>query len=258
MKKLITIIAGDPKSINAEIILKAYKKTKKKFLIIGDKNILKKQFLKLKNRFSLNVITNLDKINNNLNILNVKNTNLKSSSYILDCFEIAHDLAKKKKINGFINAPVNKKILKNKYHGITEYLAKKNNVSGKEIMMIYNSKLAVVPLTTHIPIKLVNKKIKTQLILNKISRLSKYYKKLFNKKPKIAILGLNPHNDENRFDSVENKIIIPAIKKLKNKKISVKGPFPADTAFNKNNRKNYFTCKKEKNSRYGKNGYRPW
>ena len=61
------------------------------------------------------------------------------------------------------------------------------------------------------------------------------YFKLFKKKPRIAILGLNPHNSENKSNSIENKIIKPAIIKLNKLKVNIKGPFPADTAFNKKN-----------------------
>ena len=56
-------------------------------------------------------------------------------------------------------------------------------------------------------------------------------KKKFRKKPKFAILGLNPHNSEFNKASKENKIIIPAVKTLKNLKINIRGPIPADTIF---------------------------
>ena len=240
MKKLVTIIAGEPKSINAEIIAKTWKQTKNKLLIIGDYKILKKQLINFKiNLSNINLITDVNNATNKLNILNVKKKNIKSDQYIFNCFKTAIDLIKKKKINGFINAPINKKILNKKFPGITEYLAANDKVLGREIMMIYNNRLSVVPLTTHIPIKLVHKKINFDLIKNKIFYLSKYYKKLFKKKPKIAVLGLNPHNDENKKNSTEIKIISPAIKMLKKLKIKVIGPLSADTAFNKINRNKF-------------------
>ena len=240
MKKLITIIAGEPKSINAEIIAKTWKQTKNKLLIIGDYKILKKQLINFKiNLSNINLIMDVNNATNKLNILNVKKKNIKSDQYIFDCFKTAINLIKKKKIKGFINAPINKKILNKKFPGITEYLAANDKVLGREIMMIYNNKLSVVPLTTHIPIKLVHQKITFDLIKNKIFYLSKYYKKLFKKKPKIAVLGLNPHNDENKKNSTEIKIISPAIKMLKKLKIKVIGPLSADTAFNKINRNKF-------------------
>ena len=66
--------------------------------------------------------------------------------------------------------------------------------------------------------------------MTKVNILNEYYKKILKKKPKIAILGLNPHNSEFKSNSEEKKIIIPAIKILK-KKINISGPFSADTIF---------------------------
>ena len=165
----------------------------------------------------------------------LKTNSYEVKNYIFKCFDIAHDLAVKKKIIGFINAPVDKKIFNNKFLGVTEYLSKKNKCKNNEVMLIYNKKLAVVPLTTHIKIKEVTNKINFKLIKTKIINLDKFYFKLFKKKPRIAILGLNPHNSENKSNSIENKIIKPAIIKLNKLKVNIKGPFPADTAFNKKN-----------------------
>ena len=64
------------------------------------------------------------------------------------------------------------------------------------------------------------------------------YYKYFQKKPRIALLGLNPHNSEFKKNSEEIKIIIPAINKLR-KKIKIYGPFPSDTIFFKDNLKKF-------------------
>ena len=82
-------------------------------------------------------------------------------------------------------------------------------------MLIKNKNLAVTPITTHINIRDISKKLKENLIMIKLKSLNTNYKKYFNKKPKIAILGLNPHNAELNRNSEENKVIIPVIKKLK-------------------------------------------
>ena len=60
-------------------------------------------------------------------------------------------------------------------------------------MLIYNKNLSVCPITTHLPLKLVTKEINKKLFLKKVSLINNFYKKRFNIKPKIAILGLNPH-----------------------------------------------------------------
>jgi 4-hydroxythreonine-4-phosphate dehydrogenase len=247
MSNIIAIISGEPNSINSEIIAKAWRKKKlKNLFVIGNYSILKKQIKKLKINIPIIKIDNFKdfKKQKKLSILNVP---LKSKSvykvslplvkkYLFKSFDTAHNLTVNKKIKGFINAPVDKKIFNNKYLGVTEYLSEKNNSQNKEVMLIYNKKLSVVPLTTHVEIKNVTNKITYKLIKTKIITLNKFYFKLFNKKPKIAILGLNPHNSENKHHSIENRIIRPAINQLKKLKININGPFPADTVFNKKNR----------------------
>ena len=251
MNQLIAIIAGEPNSINSEIIAKAWKKKKKlkNIFVIGNYSILNKQMLKLGIKIPLAKIKSFQEFKK-IDKLLVLDVPLKFKSefsinpsdakiYIFKCFDVAHNLALKKKIKGFINAPIDKKIFNKKYLGVTEYLSEKNMCKNKEVMMIHNKKLSVVPLTTHIDIKNVANKITFNLIKSKIITLNKFYLKMFNKKPKIAILGLNPHNSENRDNSIENKIIKPALIKLKKIKIDIKGPFPADTAFNRQKTNTY-------------------
>ena len=98
-------------------------------------------------------------------------------------------------------------------------------------MVIKNEKLIVSPLTTHIDIKNVTKKLSRNLIISKIETINKWYLKLYQKKPKIGILGLNPHNAELKTNSEEKKIIIPAINKLRKKNFFLKGPLVSDTVF---------------------------
>ena len=72
-------------------------------------------------------------------------------------------------------------------------------------MFIKSKKFGVVPVTTHINLRNVTKKINKKLILDKITSLNNNYKKLFKKKPKIGILGINPHNSELSKNSEEKK-----------------------------------------------------
>ena len=84
----------------------------------------------------------------------------------------------------------------------------------------------------------MQKKISKKTIKEKVSLISSFYKRKFNKKPKIAILGLNPHCESvHRYDEDE-KIIKPTIKYLKNKH-NLSGPHSADTIFLKENRKKF-------------------
>ena len=128
---------------------------------------------------------------------------------------MGHKLCLQKRLKGMINCSINKKnLFKNKNLGVTEFLAKKNKVSKSEVMIIYNKKLSVVPLTTHIKVKNVSKNLKKNIMIRKIKTLNKYYLKYFKKKPRIAVLGLNPHNFE--FKKIQKKkIILPIINILK-------------------------------------------
>lgn len=249
MKKFIAIVAGEPISINSEIIAKAWKKNKKNnIFVIGNFLLLKKQLNMLGFKIPLvkiNTINDL-KTNSKLHILDVKinfkspfKINKNKKKYVLNCLDIAHDLSIKKKIKGFVNAPVDKAIFNSRYLGVTEYLASKNNLKNEEVMMIYNKKLSVVPLTTHIQISNIMKNIKSNVIEKKITVLNNFFINFLKRKPRIAILGLNPHNSENKKNSVELKIIKPITLKIEKKGIDISGPFPADTIFLKDKRRKY-------------------
>ena len=219
MKK-IAIIHGEPYSINSEIIYKSWLRyksnNKKKIFIIGSKKILEAQFRKLKINVKLNKLNNdLILKKEKINILdidiNFKNPFILNLSdkrnYIFKSINKAHELAIKRKIDGFINCPINKEIFKKKI-GVTEYIADKNKSRNKEVMLIYNKIFSVSPVTTHINIKNVIKKLKPQKIINKVNTINKFYSQKFKKKAKIGLLGLNPHNDEMRTNSFERKILI--------------------------------------------------
>tara|TARA_X000001036_G_scaffold415502_1_gene431722 strand:- start:983 stop:1948 length:966 start_codon:yes stop_codon:yes gene_type:complete len=253
MKKKIIIIAGDPNSVNSEIISKIWKvinlSIKKKIYLVANFNLITKQFKELKSKTSVirvkqineNSVTNkLKIIDIPLNFKNPFKVSLKNSTkYIIECFNLAHKLAKNNEVGGLINCPINKKLLhKSKKIGVTEFLASKCKIdNGSEVMLIHNNKLSVVPLTTHINIKDVSKKIKINLIIKKMTTLQKDFKKLFNKSPRIAVLGLNPHNAEFASNSEEIKTINPAISRLKKKGFNIKGPLSADTLFINNYKK---------------------
>ena len=139
-----------------------------------------------------------------------------------------------------INGPISKKhFFKGKHKGITEYLANRTNQKGNEVMLIYNKSLSVCPITTHIPLKNVSKRISSNEILKKITTINKFYKTNLKKIPKFAVTGLNPHCESSFINNEENKIIKPAIKRAQKKNLRVKGPFPADTLFTKNNIKKF-------------------
>ena len=251
--KIILIILGEPNSTFSEILLKYFisknfKKNKKKIVLIGSKKLFESQMKLLNYKINLNKIDDLkDAIFKSINILNV-DFNFKkvfskitknSNEYIEKCFNLGLNLVRKYQIKILINGPVSKKsFLNKKFLGITEYVAKKTN-SKSPVMLIYNKQLSVSPLTTHVPIKNVSKYIQKKKIVQNVTKINNFYKKNLFKKPIIGILGLNPHCETVSKISEEDKEIIQAIKLLKQKKIKVSGPFPADTFFTKKNIESY-------------------
>jgi len=248
MNKPLAIIAGEPNSISSEIIFKSWKLRKqythKPLFIIGSIKLLNLQKKKLKYRIKLKKINNNFKINDlkgsELAVYDIKYTqkkpfekiSSKSNKYVLKCFEEVLKFVNNKKIIGFVNCPISKEILfKNKHQGITEFLSKKAGREGNESMLIYNKKLSVSPVTTHIPLSQVNKKIEKYKIVKKVIVINNFYMKFFKKKPNFAILGLNPHNFSSLKKSEEKEIITKAIKSLSKLKIKVMGPVAPDSSF---------------------------
>jgi 4-hydroxy-L-threonine phosphate dehydrogenase PdxA len=242
--KNILIITGDPNSINSEIIIKVWKKMKKtikrKTYFISNYNLLKDQFRILNFSEKITKKNNLKENDLTIKVLNVDLTyndpfNVpanNSSKYIRKSLEMAHSLALSSNVAGIINCPIDKKLLNKKNYGVTEFLASKCKIKDKsEVMLIGNKELFVCPITTHIDVKNISKKINMNLIIKKSLKIDNWFKKKYKKRPKIAILGLNPHNAEFKKNSEEERIIKPAIKKLKKFKLKVDGPLVADTVF---------------------------
>ena len=252
--KPIIIINGEPNSIFLEIFFKAlrYKKFRSPLILISSLKILKLQMKKFKFKNNINLIDYKDFKKNiidnkSINLINVRykqkkvfeKISNKSNSFIKNSFDIALYILKEGISNKFINGPISKKSFLNKnYLGITEYLSKKTN-SKKTAMLIYNKSLSVCPLTTHLPLKMVAKKITKDLIYEKVSLIDNFYKKNRRLKPKIAILGLNPHCESVHKFNEDEKILKPAIKNLFNLGYKIYGPFSADTFFLKDNRKKF-------------------
>jgi 4-hydroxythreonine-4-phosphate dehydrogenase len=207
---------------------------------------------KLKFRMNIKILnqSSLDKVRLNNKVINIidinYNENLefqkissKSNMYIKNCFETSFKILESGITNKFINGPISKaSFLNNKFLGITEYLAKKTKAK-QNAMLIYNKELSVCPITTHLPLKLVVKNITKKKIVEKIILINSFYKKNLGFKPKIALLGLNPHCESIDKFNEDKKILKPTVQYLVNKKINIKGPYSADTAFLEKNRKNF-------------------
>ena len=251
--KPILIVPGEPKSIFFEIFFKSIKVNnfKSPLILIGSFKILRNQMKKL--GFNKNIkLINLKKLethilnNEFINLIDVEfnyknyNKDFKFSNlYIKNCFNVAFKILKSGYTNKLINGPINKKkFLKKKHLGVTEYIAKEFKIK-KFGMLIYNDNLSVSPLTTHLPLKLVSKKISKNSIKKQIILIDNFYKKNIGIKPKIALTGLNPHCESILKFNEDTKIINPTVSSLKNLGFKIFGPFAADTIFLKNNRTKY-------------------
>ena len=252
--KPIIIIAGEPNSIFLEIFFKSIKKKfNSPIILISSLKILKNQMNKLKFNRKIKLI-NYKKLkeyrlnNKSINLINVEynqkktftKISEKSNLFIKKSFEIAFEIINNGFSNKLINGPISKKnFLKSKFLGITEYISSKYKIK-ENAMLIHNKTLSVCPLTTHLPLKNVVKKINKKKIINQVSLIDNFYRERFNIKPKIGILGLNPHCESVSKFNEDEKIVKPAIKHLQNnKKVNISGPYSADTCFLKQNRKKF-------------------
>tara|TARA_Y100000741_G_scaffold320686_1_gene269373 strand:- start:1345 stop:2313 length:969 start_codon:yes stop_codon:yes gene_type:complete len=251
----ILIILGEPNSTFSEILFKYFNSknfsnNKKKIILIGSLSLLQeqKEMLKVSLKPNFKIITNIKEAQiKKINIINISYINKKkfskissySKKYITSCFKLGLNLIKNIDKTVLVNGPISKQhFLKKKYLGITEYISKKTK-SKKHVMLIYNDKIAVSPLTTHLPLKYVAKNITKKKIIENVIEIKKFYENVLHKKPKVAILGLNPHCETTDKFSEEKKIIIPAINFLKKISLNIEGPFPADTFFLKKNINKY-------------------
>lgn len=147
----------------------------------------------------------------------------------------AVEALKEKWIDGLITLPIHKKTIQSdlfNYTGHTPFL--KEAFEAKEVLMILaaeNMKVAVV--TEHVPIQDVVKHLSKEIILQKILLLNESLERDFNiQRPKIAILGLNPHaGDDGVIGNEEKTMIMPAIQQAKEKGILCFGPYSADAFF---------------------------
>ncbi len=252
--KPILLIAGEPNSIFLEIFFKSIKikKIKSPIILIASKKILYLQMKKLKFKKKIKILElkNIAKYkldNESINLININydqkvafdKISIKSNTYINKSFNLAFKIIRTGFTNKVINGPISKKyFLKKKYLGVTEFISNKFN-SKKNAMLIYNKKLSVCPITTHLPLKLVIKKINSKIIKEKVFLINNFYIKNFDFKPRIGVVGLNPHCESvDRFNEDE-KIIKPTINFLRNQDYLISGPYPADTIFLKENRKKF-------------------
>jgi len=246
----IGISHGDINGISYEVIIKSLLDVRILDLcspiIYGSPKVAAyhKKALEL-NDLNLNSIRTADESGNKkVNIINCideeirvelgKSTKQAGESSYLALKTAVEDL-KEKKIDALVTGPINKQNIQSenfKHSGHTEYLKEIFNV--KEVIMLMVSDILKVGVVAgHIPISEIATFITKEKIIDKLATLNLSLQKDFGiRKPKIAVLGLNPHaGDEGLLGSEEKEVIEPAIEKAKSSNILVFGPYPADGFF---------------------------
>lgn len=155
--------------------------------------------------------------------------------YALKSLERATNDLVKGEIDALVTAPINKYTIQNdtfQFPGHTEYLQAKTN-SPDSLMFLVGQDIRIGVVTGHVAVKNIASSIKEEHILSKLSLMTSSLKRDFwIQKPKIAVLGLNPHaSDNGLIGDEEQTIIIPAIEKANSKGIFAFGPYAADGFF---------------------------
>lgn len=203
--------------------------------------------------FSFNNIKSADEANvKRANIINClddnvrvelgKSTQIAGESSLISLENAVRDL-KEGKIDVLITAPINKDNVQSEkfnFPGHTEYLTQEST-SKESLMLMVSENLKVGVVTTHMPLSKVPESITEEAILSKLRIMNKTLIQDFRiRKPKIAVLGLNPHaGDNGLLGKEEVEIIIPALNKAKDENILALGPYPADGFFGSDNFKKF-------------------
>lgn len=251
-KPLIGITIGDINGIGPEVIIKSLSDSRilKQFtpIIYGSSKVISFYKKSLENEnFSFQQIKSPEKaFHKKINVINVwedvleitpgKANDIGGKSARLSLVRATEDL-KSGKIDAITTAPLSKELVQSdeenfNFPGHTEYLTKADG-SSESLMFLVHDQLRVGVVTGHIPLKEVSESLTEDKLKSKLKIMVKSLQKDFGiKKPKIAVLGLNPHAGENGLlGDEEEKIITPIIEELRNGHDLIFGPFPADGFF---------------------------
>jgi 4-hydroxythreonine-4-phosphate dehydrogenase len=257
-KPIIGITIGDINGIGPEVIIKSLEDARilKQFtpVIYGSGKVISFYRKNMdKENFLFTQISSLNQVNHkSVNVLNVwdettevnpgKENEIGGKYAVLALMQAVADL-KEEKIHAITTAPLSKELVQSddfKFPGHTEYLTKEDGASDS-LMFLVHDQLRVGIVTGHVPLKEVSNKITKDAISSKLNLMIKSLKKDFGiKKPRIAVMGLNPHAGENGLLGIEEtNIISPVINEFRNNHHLVSGPFPSDGFFGMASYKNY-------------------
>ena len=248
----VGISIGDINGIGCEVILKTFADARMLDLctpvIFGSTKTISFQRKQLHIKIDYTGIDNAAKaLPGKVNVVNVWKEAPKvnfgeetkeGGKYAILSLEAAVNALKKKEIDVLVTAPVNKHNIQTEkftFPGHTDYLAKE--LKGEALMFMVTDELKVGLLTDHVPVKDVSSHLNAKLIENKIKKVYKSLRKDFRIiKPKIAVLGINPHSGDNGVIGTEDdQLLKPVIKKISDEGRLVYGPFSADSFFGSNN-----------------------
>lgn len=253
---IMGISIGDLNGIGAEVVLKIFQDNRMLdfctpviFASIKTMSFVKNHF---KLNINLNSIHNIDQVvHGKVNVLNCWKENViinfgkentKIGEYAIKSLKEATKALKEEKIDTLVTAPINKHNIQSdtfKFPGHTDYLAQELN--GNSLMFMVTNTLRVGLLTDHVPVKDISEHITPELIQEKIETVYNSLKQDFRiNKPKIAVLGINPHTGDNGVIGKEDDDVMrPTLKKIKEGGKLVFGPYAADSFFGSNNYKNF-------------------
>ena len=233
MKKKIVFI-GDTNSINVELIHSSHQflKNKVKYFCLGNLNETEKYLNKLKSKININQILDPFSLKNYkkdcINFFNIDDVSREKYKNLLNQINIANQLANFSKTD-LVTLPINKSLFKKKtqFVGMTEYLARINKKDT--FMLMHGEKFSIIPLTTHINLKSVNKFIKIDYLKKSIKKIIiQINRDNYNLNIKtIKFLCYNPHCGEDNTIGKEDRIISNSISNFK----EITGSFSADSAF---------------------------
>lgn len=254
-KIIIGITHGDINGIGYEVILKTLADSRmlEQFIpvIYGSPKVAAYHRKNLDIQgLNLNTVNTIDEINHKrVNIINCADDEIKvelgasteeAGKAALAALERATEDLKNGKLHAIVTAPINKKNIQSatfKFPGHTEYLEQKFGTDTPALMMLVNDVMRVAVVTGHIPVDKIAGALTTKLIVDKLTVLNASLKKDFSiVRPRIAVLGLNPHaGDDGVLGDDEARVIIPALKEAEKLGIIAVGPYPADGFFGSGN-----------------------
>jgi 4-hydroxythreonine-4-phosphate dehydrogenase len=255
----IGITIGDINGIGPEVLLKALATQRVNKICIpiiygSGKHLSKyKQSLDLHNWQYIGITEPKQGLQKNANLINCLKGEYfeveygkkdpKAGQLAFECLRRATEDLKKGNIDALVTAPISKENIQSesfKFPGHTEYLAQQFE-KEQVLMFMISDDLRIGVVTGHVPIDQVKKKLTKELIFAKLKIMLESLKIDFGiQKPKIAVLGLNPHAGENGLlGDDELKIINPVIEEFKNAGNLVMGPFPTDGFFATGNFKKF-------------------